>query len=136
MSTRPGYVQEQIVAAIVTGASGAAFPLFNQFAVVVGAVFTYVASATVGNRIVDVRLLDALGNIMMQTVATTAITAGQTSTLVLMQGQTYLNIAAPIRQILPWPVEMPAIPGSSIRVVDTAAISATDTVAANISYAT
>jgi hypothetical protein len=137
MSVRPGYVQEQIVAATATGgATGVGFPLFNQFAVIVGAVFTYVASATAGNRTVAVRLLDPSGNIMMTTFATTAITANQTSTLILMTGQTYLNISAPVAQILPWPVEMPAIPLSSLRVLDTANISATDTVAGNISYAT
>jgi hypothetical protein len=137
MTVRPGYTQEVIFAATATGgATGVGIPLLNQMAVVVGAFITYVASGTAGSRIVEVRLLDPAGNIMMSTIATTAITVSQTATLVLMSGQTYLNISSPIRQVLPWPAEMPALPGSSIRVLDTANISATDTVAANISFAT
>ena len=136
MTVRPGYPQEVIKAATATGgASGVSIALLNQFAVLVGAVITYVASASVGNRLVAVRLLDPSGNIMMTTFATTAITASQTSTLLLMTGQTYLSISSPIVQILPWPVEMPALANSSMQILDTANISATDTVAANISFA-
>lgn len=136
MSTRPGTPIPLIVAAAALAvAGGRNIPLNNQFAVMPGAFFTYVASATVGNRAVTIRLLDALSNILMQTVATTAITAGQTSRLILMSGQTYLNIASPISQVLPWPFDMPIPLNSSIQVLDATNVDVADTVAANITMA-
>jgi hypothetical protein len=137
MSVRPGTVQTIIRAAAAIGVStGAVIALNNQFAVVPAAFISYVASGTAGSRTVVVQLLDSLGNILMQTAATTAITTGQTPKLILMSGQTYLNIASPISQVLPWPAEMPAPVGASLRVVDTSNIDVADTVAANISFAT
>jgi hypothetical protein len=92
----------------------------------------YVATATIGNRLPQVRLLDALGNILMQTAATTAITASQTPKLIVMAGLAYLSQAAPLSQILPWPVGMPVPFNCSVQILDGANIDVNDTVAANI----
>lgn len=137
MSPRPGTVSKLVQSATALGvAAGVNVPLNNSaFAVLPAISIVLVASATVGNRVPVVRLLDASGNILASTVATTAITAGQTVRLMVMAGATFSAIATPLQQNLPWPVEMPVPPLSSLQIFDNANVDVADTVAVVASFA-
>ena len=131
MSIRPGNVSSKINPATVLGAAaGLNVPLNNSnFAIVPHAVITMVATATAGNRIYVVRFLSPLGNIITQTVATTAVTANQTTNLICMAGIIYSTIANPLSQNLPLPVELSVPSLSSIQIFDAANVDVADTAA-------
>lgn len=140
MSQRPGTVVTKIQAATPLGvAAGLSIPLNNQWAVVPAFFITYVATASVGNRTPTVKLVDSLGNTLMQTIETTVITAGLSARIIGMPGQPFTSVGAFggfSYFLVPWTIELPAPTGASLVVQDLANIDVNDTVAANITFAT
>jgi hypothetical protein len=131
MSSRPGNPNIQLKAATALGVAGGLSVALNNgsAAVLTSFVLSFVASATVGNRNIVVQFKDAAGNILTQTVATTAITAGQTPKLVGMAGIPYVSITTPLQQIVPLPNEVQLPPFATMQILDTANIDTADTVA-------
>lgn len=137
MSVRLGNPQEIVQAAKATGgAAGVVISLggsANQWLVVVSIFVTYVASASAGSRTPSVIIKDAAGLILWQSPIPTALTATNTLLIALGGALPVSNqTGPPIMQFVGFPDNMTVPANGTITVQDTANISATDTVAANI----
>lgn len=136
MSNRLGNPQSILQAAKATGGAGGVVISLggsaNQWLVLVSILATYVASATVGNRIIVVQAKDASGNVLWSVTQGTAVTAGQTVLVGLGGGVPASNQAVPLHQFMPIPDGFTVPANGTITIFDNANISATDTVAANI----
>ena len=132
MSNRLGTPTSQILASGAITAAGRVMS-FGKAVALASAVGVYVASATVGNRTVQVQIKDSAGNVCLRLPLNAAITAGQTVNIVASSGVTIANFATtPIIQTVPIPIDCPIPDGGSITIVDTANIDgAGDTVAIN-----
>lgn len=127
MSARLGTPGSQVVASGAVTANGRVIT-FAKAVVVASLVGVWVASATVGNRTVQMLVKDSSGNILLRLPLNAAITAGQTVNIVSVNGANIANFATtPIIQTLPLPADMPMVDGGSITLVDTANIDPTDT---------
>jgi hypothetical protein len=129
MSVRSGAPFELTAAAAATGASHHGI-LTNGggWTTLIGLMAIWVASATVGNRILSLRIKDSAGNIMWQSLQGTAVTAGQTVNIVSGGGAAPAAVTGPpITQTISLPVDFPIPPSGTIEIVDGAAIDAADT---------
>jgi hypothetical protein len=92
----------------------------------IGAV--WVASATIGNRTIQLQIKDAAGNICLRLPLSAAIVASATVNIMAVNGSTFANFAGPpIVQTLPLGIDMPIPANGSITVVDTANVDPADT---------
>ena len=132
MSARPGQINNPaftVAAAILGSAAGRSMTLNNQSnAVITALMFTYVATATVGNRVPVVRILDSAGNILWQTTQGGNIAAGQTFRLAVGAGIQTVAETAPLMQFMPLPVEFTVPPAAQVVVFDNANIDVNDTI--------
>lgn len=132
MTTRPGNPTVGIAAAAALAVAGGRNIVLQNSAQVITAIsVVWVATATVGNRVPVIRILDPSGNILWSAAFATAVTAGQTSRLMAGGGIPATNVASPIQQTFPLPYEMAVPAASSIQVLDAANIDVADTVAVN-----
>jgi hypothetical protein len=137
MSQRLGTPGSQVVASVAPTAAGAVMT-FGNAVVLASIAAVWVASATIGNRTVQVQVKDASGNILLRLPSVANIVASSTVNLEAGAGLTIQNFAGPpIVQTMPLPVDMPIVAGGSITVVDTANIDGAGdrvTIAAALSY--
>ena len=131
MSARLGNPIEQATAAVKLGVAAGVNVAFNNsgWAVLVSVFAKFIASATVGNRIIMLQLLDKAGNSIWQISQGTAITAGQTALLGYGGGVAAAAFTAPIVQVAPLPAECSIPPGASMQFLDGNNTDANDTVA-------
>lgn len=136
MSDRIGNPVETITAATKLGAAaGVAIPLNNSgWAVLISVFAKFVATATGGNRIVMLQLLDKAGNIIWQISQGTAITSGQTALLGYGGGVAAQAFTAPILQVAPLPAECSIPPMATMQFLDGNNVDVNDTVAPNVVY--
>lgn len=137
MSNRLGTPQSGIrAAAAVVGltlptGNGAVLTLpfgSSQWCALLSLAFVWVASAAVGNRTISVVVKDGSGNVIWQTTPATALVASTTLNGFLGQAVPISNNAGPpITFYAPIPMDLPVPPGATIEVIDTAAVSLTDT---------
>jgi hypothetical protein len=133
MSTRSGNPKSQINTAVALGvAAGINIPLDQSCQNLIAVAIVYTASATVGNRVPTVRVLNAAGNVLWSAVFATAVTASQVPRLMLGSGTPATTVTTPLQQTFPIPVEMSLEPNSSLQISDSANIDVADTVAVNI----
>ena len=122
MSARLGLPGSATVAAAAPTSTGRAIT-FAKAVAVASVVAVWVASATVGNRTVQVQVKDAGGNVLLRLPLNAAITAGQTVNIVATSAVTIANFATtPLIQTVPIPFDLPIVDGGSITFVDTANI--------------
>lgn len=102
---------------------------FPTAAVALASIFAvWTASATVGNRTIQILIKDAAGNILLRLPAFTAVTAAQSVNLIALNASSFQNFAGPpLAQTMPLPADMPLPPGSTVTVVDTSNVDPTDT---------
>jgi len=125
MSQRLGTPGSQVVASVAPTAAGAVMT-FGNAVVLASIAAVWVASATIGNRTVQVQVKDASGNILLRLPSVANIVASST-----------VNLEAGAGLTMPLPVDMPIVAGGSITVVDTANIDGAGdrvTIAAALSY--
>lgn len=138
MSARLGQLQLDVfTAATLAVAGGRTFALNNGANAFIAALAaTYVASATVGNRVPVIRILNA-GNLLWQSVQGTNVTASQTALLMAGGGVQGASVATPITQYFPLPVELTVPPFSQVQIFDNADVdhnpTTGDTVSLNAS---
>lgn len=127
MSGRLGNPFSQVAGAAAVTANGRVMTFTGAVGLAtILAVWT--ASATVGNRTVQVQIKDGSGNILQRLPAFIAITAGQTVNIIGVNAATFQSFTGPpLAQTIPLAADMPLPSGSSITVVDTANIDPTDT---------
>ena len=133
MSVRSGNPHVFINATVALGAAaGVNFPLDSSSQNLLTVSIVYTASATVGNRVVTVRVLDAKSNVLWSAAFGTAVTAGQTPRLMMGAGSPTSSVTTPLQQTFPLPVEFSLPASSSLQVLDSANIDTTDTVQVNV----
>ena len=131
MTQRLGLPATQNVAVGAVTASGRVMT-FQNAVTVSSIIAVWVATATIGNRTVQVQIKDSAGNIYLRLPLAAAIVASATANIVAVSGQAIANFAGPpIVQTVPLPFDMPLPAGATITVVDTANIDATDTCSIN-----
>ena len=124
MSTRPGTAQFNVVGATrLAQAAGQSFPLGNgnSPAALSTLLITWIASATVGNRIPIVQIKNSAGVVLWQVVGA-AITAGQTVILAIGSGVPPSTVASPLMQFLTLPFDFPTPINATIQIFDNANI--------------
>lgn len=135
MSVRLGNPQEvTFAAAALGGAAGRSMSLggaANQWVLLVSILATYVASATVGNRVPVIQIKDSAGNILWQTSQGGNLTAGQTARLAAAGGVPAAAVTAPVMQTMPLPDGFSVPANATIVIFDNGNIDTTDTVAVN-----
>lgn len=139
MSARTGPSQfAAFTAAALATSSGRTMALGNgnTCAVLNTALITYVATASVGNRIPIIRVIapasvsqQQAAQTLWQMAAGTAITASQTSILAIGAGVPASTVANPLMQFLTLPFDLPLPIGAQLQVFDQANIDVNDTVA-------
>ena len=124
MSARLGTPNPQyILTAVAPTAAGAVLVLGPNALAICSIMATWVASATINPRTVQIQIKDGAGNILLRLPALTGITAGQTVLLLALTGAAFANFAGPpIVQTLALPVDLPVPANSSITFVDTSNI--------------
>ncbi len=99
-----------------------------QWQAVLSLAFIWVASATVGSRLISVLIKDANNNIIWQSQVATALVASTTLNGFLGGAVPNTNSAGPpITYYAPLPFDLPIPPAAVIEVIDTASISVADT---------
>lgn len=137
MSSRPGTPQFANFAAAALGtAAGRTLALGNglTYAALNSLFITYVASATVGNRIPIFRVQApiTLANPALVTLwqgAFAAVTAGQTSLLLAGSGVPASVVASPLMQFVTLPFDIPLPLNAQVQIFDSANVDTADTVA-------
>lgn len=135
MSQRPGTPNDTTFSAVALGAAAGQNYAVNSpsgSAILSTVAVVYVASATVGNRIPVLRVLNPEGLILWSAVFGTAVTAGQTTRLLAGAGTPAVVNSTPLQQTFPLPVELGLETGCTIQVLDAANIDTADTVQVNM----
>ena len=135
MSQRLGFPVEALQASAVvvavtnpTANAGVLVLPISQWCLLVSLQFQWVASATLGSRIISVLVKDSLNNVLWQTPPATALVPSTTLNGSVGGGVPSTNAAGPpITYTAPIPFDFPIPPGCTVEVIDTAAITITDT---------
>lgn len=106
----------------------------NQWCVITSILFTYVATATGGNRVAVVQIKDSSGNILWSAAASANITGGQTARIALGGGVPSANVATPNHMFMPLADQLTVPGNSTVTLFDNANVDVADTVAMNLVY--
>jgi hypothetical protein len=130
MSTRPGQLITNIISAVALGgATGRTFTMPNTAtAALVSIRLVWITTATVGNRSVNIRIIDGGGNILWEGAAFTVLTAS--NTWHILAGSGVPVNASGVYQYVTLPFDMPVQGNNTqIQVLDVNNVDPTDTVA-------
>jgi hypothetical protein len=112
------------------GAAGRTYPIGNYGPALFGCAHVVLATtATVGNRVPVLRVLDAANNVLFEGAAQANVAASATGRL--NWGAGMISGATAPYQFMGVP-DMPIPPGSQVNIFDSANIDANDTIATNV----